>query len=369
MPSRSTARSHLTIDLGAIVANWLDLAGRAATAECAAAVKADAYGLGLERVAPALWAAGCRTFFVASLAEGIELRALLGDATVAILDGALSGTEADIVAHNLAPVLNDLGQVERWHETARRTGRLLPALLHVDTGINRLGLSAVEVDRLAEAPRLLEGTGWLALMSHLACADDPNDPMNRAQRERLLSIHARLPRMPLSLANSGGVLMGPDFHCDLMRPGIALYGGRAAGNGPSPMRPVVTLEARVLQVREIPAGESVGYGVAHRFDTPARVATVATGYADGYLRSAGGTASVAFDGVRAPVVGRVSMDMIAVDVTALGTKAPRPGDMVELIGPSVPLDEIAEAAGTIGYEILTALGRRHERRYTDGPGT
>jgi alanine racemase len=367
MPSSSLTppRSCLTIDLRAIAANWRDLAGRAGTAECAAAVKADAYGLGTERVAPALWAAGCRTYFVASIEEAVRLRGLLADATIAVLDGALAGSEEDLVAHGLAPVLNDLGQVERWHETVRRAGRSLPALLHVDTGINRLGLSAVQLDRLTESAHLLDGPDWRALMTHLACADDPDDPMNRTQRDRLLSIRDRLPRMPLSLANSGGVLLGPDYHLDLMRPGIALFGGRAVGTGPSPMRPVVTLEARVLQ---IPAGEGVGYGVTHRFEAPARVATIATGYADGYLRSGGGKASVAFGGVRAPVVGRVSMDMIAVDVSALGPAGPKPGDMVELIGPTVPLDAVADAAGTIGYEILTALGRRHERRYTDDPG-
>jgi alanine racemase len=361
----AASASVLEIDLGAVAANYRWLASRLGGGACAAAVKADGYGLGAARVAPALAAAGCTTFFVATPDEGAALRAVLPDAVIAVLNGVLAGTEEAFVDHGLVPVVNDLGQVARWREQSARLDAALPAMLHVDTGMNRLGLPPAELDWLAESPQLLAGPDWHCLLSHLACADEPDHPMNREQLARFRTARARLPRMPASLANSAGVLLGPEYHFDLARPGIALYGGNPLAAGDNPMRPTVRLLGRILQVREAAAGMTVGYGAGHRVTGPARIATVGAGYADGYLRAAGGRGHVSFEGVRLPIVGRVSMDLITVDVSALPPGRPIPGDTVTLIGDAVTLDEVARAAGTIPYEILTGLGRRYVRRYVE----
>lgn len=365
-PATATAASLLRIDLGAVARNYRLLKSHLGETICGAAVKADAYGLGVARVAPVLVAEGCSTFFVATVDEGLQLRQTLPspEITIAVLNGVLGGTEDGFVAHNLTPVINDLEQIARWRAMTTRHGRALDAILHVDTGMNRLGLSPGELERLAKSPKDLEGPNWRYLMSHLASADAPDNPANGEQLRRFRDARARLPRMPASLSNSGGVFLGSRFHFDLARPGIALYGGDPTGGASNPMHQTVQLLGRILQVRDVDPGMTVGYGGAHPVTTKGHVATVAAGYADGYLRSSGGHTHVYLGQTRLPVIGRVSMDLITVDVSEVPAESARPGAFVEILGGRFTPDDAANAAGTISYEFLTGLGKRYHRTYT-----
>jgi len=360
------AAAVLTIDLGAVAANYRLLAKTAAPAETAASVKADGYGLGLEPVIRTLSDEGCRTFFVATIDEGVELRALLPAAVICVLDGLIAGDTRDIGVHRLVPVLNDLGQIEAWRNQCRDSGPA-PAVLHLDTGMARLGLPPQDLDILANDPALLDGVPLRLIMSHLACADLPDHPLNRQQQTAFAAALARLPAAPASLAASSGIFLGPEYHFDMVRPGACLYGVNPQPGRANPMAPVVRLQAKILQIRDVDTPQTVGYGATHRFAGPTRVATVAAGYADGYLRSLSGRGTARFRDITIPVVGRVSMDLITLDVT----QAPEaePGDMVDLIGPQHDVDALAAEAGTIGYEILTALGRRFRRRYVGSGGS
>ena len=349
-------RAELEIDCGAIAANWEGLRGRAAPGACGAAIKADAYGLGAAPVGRALLAAGCRHFFVAHLDEGLVLRAALGAAPmIAVLNGFAPGADGPAA---LTPVLNQLGDLEVW------AGRGQPAILHVDTGMARLGLDAAEVAVLRDDPSLLCRVPLRYVMTHLACADTPEHPLNAIQLARFTAIRAALPTRPASLANSSGLFLGPAFASDLARPGCALYGLNPTPGQPNPMRPVVRLTAPILQLREIPAGASVGYGASWTALRPSRIATVAAGYADGYLRSLSGQSFGRLAGRPVPLVGRVSMDLLTFDVT--DAPPPAPGAAIELIGADNTPDEIAAHAGTIGYEVLTALGTRYARVHHGG---
>jgi alanine racemase len=342
----------LTIDCAAIVANWRDLAARHG-AEVAAVLKADAYGLGAAPVGSALAAAGCRVFFVAHLAEGMALRAVLGPAPrIAVLNGFAPGADDDAA---LTPVLNALGDLATWQGESRA------AFVHLDTGMARLGLDAREAARLVQDPALLGSIRVAAWMSHLACADEPEHPLNAQQAARFAALCARLPAAPRSLANSSGIFLGAPFRGDLARPGAALHGINPQPGRPNPLRQVVRLEAPVLQIREIGAGESVGYGASWVAARPSRIATVAAGYADGYLRSLSGRGQGFVGDVPIPLIGRVSMDLLTFDATDLPALAP--GDRITLIGPRNTPDDIALRAGTIGYEVLTSLGTRYARRY------
>jgi alanine racemase len=334
-------------------------------------VKADAYGLGMAEVAPALARAGCKTFFVATLGEAAELRALLLDATIYVLGGLLKDTGPVYRALGLRPVLNSAAEVEEWAAFCSAVRAKLPAAIHIDSGMNRLGLSADEVASLARAKGLLGTLELTLLMSHLACADEPDHAKNETQRKTFDSLRAKLPKAPASLANSAGILLGRAYHYDLVRPGIALYGGKARRTGADRFAPVVELSGRILQVRDVPAGETVGYGATRALKRPSRIATLAVGYADGFFRSL----SVA-DGKQglqvylgphpAPLLGRVSMDLITVDVTDVPEEHARRGAFVELIGKQIPAHHLAAHAGTIDYEVLTNLGARARRRYTGG---
>ena len=353
------AGAILEIDLGGVVANWRMLAARAAPAGCAAVVKADGYGLGAAPVARALADAGCRLFFVATLDEGIALRAALGDGCqIAVFNGVLPGCAGDFAAAALLPVLNDPGQIEEW----RRAGGG-KAMLHLDTGMARLGLTPAEFDALDVA-----ATGWRALLSHLACADSPGHPLNATQLQRFAAARARLPAVPASLAASSGIFLRPAYHFDFVRPGAALYGVNPHPGSPNPMRQVVHLRARILQVREIDRGRTVGYGASHTMENSGRLATVALGYADGWFRSLTGRGSARLGGRRIPLVGRVSMDLAIFDITAVAPALARPGAFVDLLDADYGVDSLAADAGTIGYEVLTAIGRRYHRVYRGAAG-
>jgi len=364
-----TAGAVLTIDLAAVQANHRDLARRTQRT-CAAVVKADAYGLGAARVAPALARVGATIFFTALLDEAIAVRHHLAEvapsASIFVLNGLAGGPVGDFIAHEVHPVLNSLGEVDAWAAAVRAGGHALPAALHLDTGMNRLGLPAAEVDTLAADPGRLAGIDVRYVMSHLACSETPEHPLNCAQLSAFQAARARLPPAPASLANSSGIFLGPDYHFDLVRPGAAVYGLNPTPGQPNPMRQVVRLQVRILLVGEIDAPQTVGYGATHRAARRTRVATVAVGYADGYPRSLSGRGSAWVGGQRIALIGRVSMDLTTFDVTAASREVARPGALVDLIGPELSVDDLADAAGTIGYQILTALGPRYHRIYTGG---
>lgn len=356
------ANSLLTIDLEALAENYRRLRGRLEGARCGAAVKADGYGLGIAEVAPKLWAAGCRDFYAATLEEGAVLRALLPEAAIYIFNGLLPGDETGFVEHGLVPVLNDPGQIERWAVHCRAHGPL-PAAVHCDTGMARLGLTPEDTEALLAEPGSLAAFSHLQVMSHLACADTPGAEMNAAQRQAFARIAAALPDATASLANSSGIFLGAGFHFDLARPGIALYGGNPTPEAANPMRQVVRLQGRILQVRQIDAPQTVGYGATFRAQQPMRLATVAAGYADGYFRSLSNRGHAWVGEERVAVVGRVSMDLITLDVTGLPEREVVPGGLVDLLSPEEGVNALAAEAGTIPYEILTALGRRYQRSY------
>jgi len=356
-----TAFSRLTVDLGAIRANYRAVASHVAPAACGAAIKADAYGLGARDVAPALYNAGCRVFFVAQLSEALNVTDTLGkDAEIVILSGLEPGAEAACAAHGFLPVLNALSQVARWRGLARAKGRPLPAVLQVDSGMSRLGLDAAAVASLATDPTFAREVPLRLIMTHLACADEPGHTANAEQSARFRAIRRLFPAAQASIANSGGAFLSSAFHCDLVRPGIALYGVEPHSSS-IPMHPVVRLDARILQIRHVEAGVGVGYGLDYAAPSRRRLATLGTGYADGWPRSLGDTGSAWHAGQRLPIVGRVSMDSMTIDLTALVPDALAEGDFVELLGPSQSLADVARDAGTIAYEILTRLGTRSER--------
>jgi alanine racemase len=369
-PPEAEAGGILTIDLGAIVSNWRELAARAAPAQCGAVVKADAYGCGIEPVAGALAAAGCRTLFVALLSEARRARVAAPDAAIYVLNGLLPGTAPSYSEANLRPVLGSLDELAEWHTHTAANGWPGMAALHVDTGMNRLGLRPSEAISLAErSGGQLRGIDLL--MGHFACSEEPAHPLNAKQMGLFREIRDLFPGMAGSLANSSGIFLGPDALHDLVRPGVALYGANPTPGHINPMRPVVRLEARVVQVREVARGESVGYSATWTAKRPTRLAIASIGYADGFLRAAGATDTRAGSdaivaGLRCPAAGRVSMDLMAIDITGVPADAARRGDLVTLLGDEITVDDLAAHAGTIPYEVLTSLGRRHRRVHVSG---
>jgi alanine racemase len=361
------AGAILEIDLAGIVANWRLLARRVEPAGCAAVVKADAYGLGAALVAPALAAAGCRQFFVATIDEGIALRKVLPESVeIAVFNGLLPGCVDDFFEFRLVPVLNDPGQIAEWRSAASRHGKG-PAILHVDTGMGRLGLTIREFQQLADELRQPDPIRWRALISHLACSDEPEHPLNHLQLERFAAARRLLPQLPASFAASSGIFLGPEFHFDFARPGAALYGVNPQPGCPNPMHQILRLEGRILQIREVDRGQTVGYGASHVMAAPGRLATVAVGYADGWLRSMGQRGSGRLGGKRVPLLGRVSMDLLVFDVSDVDPAFVRLGRFIALLHEDYGVDAVAADAGTIGYEILTALGKRYHRVYRGAP--
>ena len=367
----ASATGVLTVDLDAIVANWRKLEKTAVPAECSAVVKADAYGCGVAPVAGALAAAGCKTFFVATLDEARAARAALpSSAAIYVLDGFFQNCGDAYAKIDAKPVIGDLNELAEWDVFCRRSGWAGGAAVHIDTGMNRLGLSITEAQGII--PRINAGDHGITLvMSHLACSESLNHPLNARQLAAFREIASLFTGVPASLANSSGVFLGGAFQFDLVRPGAALYGINPTPEADNPMQPVVDLKARIIHIRNVEKGESVGYGGTWTARRPTRLAIVSAGYADGYFRAGGsndGTrgAEVVVAGKRCPIAGRVSMDLIAVDVTDLEKNAARRGHMVTLIGEGITVDELAHHFGTIGYEVLTSLGRRYARVYKGG---
>jgi len=372
MPDRTAPQSSalLTINLDAVAANYKLLSRKVAPAICGAVVKANAYGLGAFEVSTRLAAEGCRHFFVAHPGEGVALRAIddprLIASTIYVMSGLSEEPAPLLLAHNLVPVLGSPDDVATWRAEAIKHQRRLPAVIFFDTGMNRYGLPLAELDVVSQ--ELSATLDIHYVMSHLACADEPAHPMNELQRLRLAEVRARFPGVRASLANSAGIFLAPDYHLDLTRPGAALYGLNPTSSTYNPMQGVVGLAAPILQVRGLAKDDTVGYGATYRAGGPMRVATIGIGYGDGYPRSLTGRATVFIANQPAPVVGRVSMDFITVDVTAIPPALASPGATVEVIGPNMPVDALARAAGTIGYEILTMLGPRYARSYQGRAG-
>jgi alanine racemase len=366
-PPAAQAGGTLTIDLGAITDNWRALGRRVMPSECAAVVKADAYGLGLEQVGRHLARAGCRTFFVADLAEARRLRAVAPDAAIYVLCGLMPTTAPAFAEIDARPVIGGLSELAEWDTFCKTQGWRGGAALHVDTGMNRLGISVDEAAALAPRVRA-ENQGITLLMSHLACAQLPEHALNAKQIALFREVRLLYRGIPSSLANSSGIFLGNPAHCDMVRPGAALYGVNPTPGKRNPMRPVVELQLRVLQVRSVPKGATVGYDGTWTARHATRVAIVAAGYADGLLRSASGTdevpgAEAMVAGKRCPVVGRISMDLTAIDVGALPDRSVCRGDMVGMIGDEIDVDDLADKSATIGYEVLTSLGQRYHRVY------
>ena len=358
------ASGHLTIDLGALRDNYLTLAGMAPASQTAAVVKADAYGLGADVVSQTLFEAGCRNFFVAHIDEALALRLRLSaKARIFVLNGLQPGNETSCAAMAITPVLNSLEQIAQWSAHARELGKTLTAAVQIDTGMCRLGLSPEELEILSAKQQLLDGIEIAFVMSHLACADEPDHVSNAAQLAVMRKAATAFPETPVCFSNSGGIFLGNDYHNALLRPGAALEGGAPAAAGPTPMTPVVRLDVAVIQTRTVPAGSLVGYGGSFTASVPTRLATIAAGYADGLPRSLSNRGAAWYNGVRLPIAGRVSMDSIILDISALPEGTLTQGSLVQMIGPDQTLEDIAEDAGTIAYEILTGLGRRYRRSY------
>jgi len=364
------ATGVLTVDLDAIVANWRKLEKTAVPAECAGVIKADAYGCGAEPVARALAAAGCKTFFVATIDEARAVRAAVPSAAIYVLNGFFQNSGEAYAKIDVRPVIGDLNELAEWDVFCRRSGWAGGAAIHIDTGMNRLGLTLTEAQGIV--PRINAGDHGITLvMSHLACSETLNHPLNGKQVATFREIASLYAGVPASLANSSGIFLGSQFQFDVVRPGAALYGVNPTPEADNPMQPVVDLKARIVQTRNVERGEGVGYGGTWTARRPTRLAIVSAGYADGYFRAASsndGTrgAEVVVAGKRCPIAGRVSMDLIAIDVTDLPNNAARRGHMVTLIGEGITVDELAHHFGTIGYEVLTSLSRRYTRIYKGG---
>jgi alanine racemase len=341
-------RARLSVDLDALAANHAFLE-RLTGRPVQPVVKADAYGLGAEACVTRLMQAGARTFFVARLSEGLALRQSIGtDPIVYVLDGCTEGAAVALREAGLRPVINHSDQLTRWQDSGGG-----PCGLHIDTGMNRLGFRPEQ----APPPFL----GLALVMSHLACADDPDSLMNAQQRDSFAALRRRYPDALASFANSGGCFLGSDYGFDAVRPGISLWGGGPEGRSDPRIQPVATFSAPILQVRAVPAGESVGYARGKVANQPLTVATVGAGYADGVMRATSPRGQVFVAGHLRPILGRISMDALAVDVTGLEVAE---GDRVELFGPNRPIDDAARDTGTIAYELLTSVGSRVDRPYT-----
>ncbi|MGE3992058.1 alanine racemase [Pseudorhodoplanes sp.] len=369
-PPADEAGGILTISLAAIEANYKTLCSAALPAECAAVVKADGYGLGLEPVATLLTQARCTTFFVADLSEGKRLRKVAPRASIYILNGLPQGTGQVFADHNLRPVIGSAAELAEWDAFASGAGWEGGFALHVDTGMNRLGVSIEEA--AAIAPRInMENHGVRLIMSHFVASQVPENQRNNEQLLTFRNVRALFRGVPASIANSSGIFLGGSAHLDIVRPGVALYGVNPTPGKPNPMKPVVELKARIARVRDIAFGETVGYDATWTARRPSRIAIATMGYADGFFRSQSGSdqrpgGTLIVNGRPCAIVGRISMDLIALDVTDLAPGSVKRGDFATVIGEGRDVDAVGEMLGTIGYEVLTGLGRRYARVYRGG---
>ena len=357
------ASALVTIDLAALTSNWKALAAQAGVA-MGAAIKGEAYGLGIEAVAKTLWSAGCRSFFVARPFEGAQLRAILPEALIFVLDGLYSGQADYYLQHELYPALISLDEAREW----AASGKGKPCAVHVDTGINRMGMTGQELTAVVAMKDQLR---IVMVMSHLACSDEPAHLLNAKQHDLFAKYRAMLPDVPASFANSSGIYLGDGYLYDLVRPGVALYGGNPLPGHPNPMKTVVTLQLKIMQTKFVKQGDTIGYSATWTAPQGSRIALLGAGYRDGIPRKLSWSADkpaaqVFVAGRRVDVVGRVSMDMMAIDVTDLTEAETTRGTLVEIFGPNLPVDEAAAYAGTISYELLTHLGNRYARRYIGG---
>lgn len=372
MQGFSTSTGILTIDLGALAANYQIFQDKVSS-NCAVAgvIKANAYGLGLKEIALTLKTLNCPQFFVATLEEALKIREFDQQTPIAVLGGLFTNEEKTYTTHNITPVLNSPVDIQSWKKWGQEQNKALPAFLHIDTGMNRLGLSGQEFNQLLDAPNSLESIDVQYVMSHFVSADDWAEEwaqtltIKQAEQfnEQAVRLKKIMPNLKKSLANSPGLFRDSAFHHDMVRPGYALYGGNPTPEKDNPMQPVVSLNTRILQIRECQKHETVGYGASYKFEKDARTATIALGYADGFLRSISNNGVVYYNNQACPVIGRVSMDLVTIDISQIKGKAPQQGDSVEILGPHQSVDDLAKAARTIGYEILTSLGNRYKRKY------
>jgi alanine racemase len=355
------------VNLDAIVANYRTLSTLVKPAVCSAVVKADAYGMGASRVGAALYQAGCRDFFVAYLDEGIALRQALPaggeDATIYVLNGYFEGLELEFANSALIPVLSNISQIQQWRRFGEGQSKLLPAALHVDTGMTRNGIPADELTLLREDPRLLQGIQVKLILSQMAFSEEQDNPSHETQRHRFQEARKALPAAPASLAKSAAIFLGTSYHFHLVRPGIALYGSCQSFESPPLLNPALDVWARIYQVQTVQKGQGVGYNQTYSFPSQGRAATLAVGYADGYPWSLSNAGYVTIAGYRAPIVGRISMDMITVDVTDIPEPLVHPGGWAQLIGDAMTIHDLATYAKTTPYEILLRLGKRYKRVY------
>jgi len=364
MTNFKSSNGVLTINLNALADNYR-LFQEHVNQGCAIAgvVKANAYGLGRKEVTTKLKDIKCPQFFVATLDEAFSIRSYDTQTPIAVLNGLMQGMEKEYVAHNITPVLNTPNDIERWSNLATNTDSKLPAIIHFDTGMNRLGLGSTETKKLVEDLSILKPINVQAIMSHFSCADEKDHPLTTKQAKLFKQIAQHFPKSKKSLSNSPGLFRDNAYHYDIIRPGYSLYGGNPTPETNNPMNNVVSLNAAILQIRECEKGESIGYGATHSFSEKTRTATVALGYADGFLRSGSSKAVLYYNNQPCPVLGRVSMDLTSIDISHIKGKQPKQGEAIEILGPNQDIDDLAETAGTIGYEVLTALGARYKREY------
>ena len=362
--------TQLVVDLESLANNWKFLQSQFCGEICGATTKANAYGIGIEPVITKLYAAGCRYFFVALPEEGEIVRKLAADAKVIILNGLLPNQAKYYQAFDLIPVLNCEEEFFEWMKTIQDSSSQQPIFIHYDTGINRLGMQLNSLRKIADSFPTEKIKNSLVIMTHLACADEPEHPKNNEQLSRFQEFKTIFPKASASMCNSAGIFLGPEFHFNIARPGIAIYGAKAVAAKSGLTKPIATLYARILQIRSVPVGESIGYGATFSLNRQSRIATIACGYADGFIRMINSQPkkhqpSVYLNGYRAPIIGRISMDQLQADVTGIPESSIQRNSVVELFGEHISVDEVADWAGTIAYEVLTGLGPRVARKFVN----
>ena len=353
--------STLTIDLGAIGNNYLLLKNKITPAICGAVVKADSYGLGADIVSSHLYDLGCNDFFVANIEEALSLRKSLNTKANIYVFGGIREKQEDIFIHNnIIPVLNTEYEIYIWNKFTVNLDYKPKAVIHIDTGMNRLG---IKFEYAINNINLFQSINIDFFITHMACADDVESEYNKIQLDKFSQFKELFPDKKFSLANSSSIFLGADYHFDIARPGSALYGVNPTPHKDNPMHNVINLDSKIIQINSYKKGEYIGYSSSYKLNHDSVIATIPIGYADGYLRSLSNNSYVYINGNKAPLVGRVSMDLITIDITNISKEFQQVGQVVEIIGNNITVDDLANQAGTIGYEILTSLGSRFKRSY------